>query len=294
MLYNCLKSIINSSYYSFIQIIVVDNNSKDESVSMIEKEFPEVLLIKNTQNVGFSKANNQGFSKALGKYVFILNPDTIITQDNIRILVESLESDPKIGMVGPKVLYEDGSIQRTCARKLPTLSKAFFLDALQFNKIPFIGSLLDKRIRFPYNYEEEQDVQAGVGAAMLVKKNVLVDLGGFNPSFFHAGEDNYLCYSIWKMGYRIRYIPGTSIIHFTAESAKQANVRSTVNSILSNALFYRLSKGYVAYLVYKWIMMLVFVPTRLVSLVSKVGNPRAYSEQFRILKGIFRWKEIVE
>ncbi len=148
-LLNCLKSIYASDYPGKIEIIVVDNNSKDGTIEAISKTYPNVKLIASKENLGFARGNNLGFKEAKGDYIYILNPDTLIPKNNISILADYLTTHPDVGMTGPKVLFEDGSIQLTCARKFPNLKKAFFLDALRLSAIPKLGSWLNKKIRFP-------------------------------------------------------------------------------------------------------------------------------------------------
>lgn len=293
---NCINSIKRSDYDGNVEIIVIDNNSEDGTKEMLLELFPEIVFIENKINVGFARANNQGFMIANGEYIYILNPDTLISVDNLKILSSYLEKDQHIGMVCPKVVFGDGNIQKTCARRYPNLFKAFLLDTLNLHKIPFIGEKLEISIKFPYDYEQEQYIEAGVGAAMLIRKELLHNLGFFEEKFLHGGEDNYLCYKCNKFGYKIKYTPNTKVIHFTAESVKQANVRTSVNSVISNGYFFRLKSGLFHQITYKIIIMFFFVPIRFFTntlyLISGRMKGENYLSQIKILYHLFLWKSI--
>lgn len=290
---DCINSIYNNEYLGEIEIIVVDNNSNDGTIGEIQEKFSKVITIHNKTNLGFAKANNQGFKVASGKYVYILNPDTILPPNNLFHLVDILNSDKTIGMACPKVLLGDGNIQKTCARKYPGLLKILLIDTFQLNKIPVLGNYLDETIRFPYDYNSEgQNIKAGVGAAMIVRKEVLFEAGLFHEGFLHGGEDNYLCYRINEKKNKIRYTAKTHVIHFTAESVKKAPVRSTVNSILSHGLFIKLKSGDFSYWIYMFIIRFIYVPTRMVKLLMFKNNLSDKENQKTVLRQLFKWKAI--
>lgn len=224
----CLRSIENSKVKQQnstlkIQTIVVDNNSTDNSITYLHKLFPNVLFIALNQNLGFSKANNIGFSHCDSKYTLILNPDTIISEDTLEVMFQYLENNKDIGLAGCKVLNPDGTFQLPCRRGFPTpwvaFTKLFGLQKL-FPKVKlFAGYNLTY-----LNENETNEIDALIGAFMFVRTDILKQIKGFDEDFFMYGEDLDLCYRIHKLGHKIVYYPKTTIVHFKGESTKRSNI----------------------------------------------------------------------
>ena len=219
-LVSAIDSILKSNYSNY-EIIVVDNNSYDNTVDIVSDKYPNVNIISNDENVGFGKAVNQGAKIASGDYFLILNPDTIIEEDMINDLIEYIESNKNIGMVGPKILNSDGSLQLSCKRSFPTiktaLPKIFGLDKL-FPKSKWMG-------RYNLTYLDPDDnhiVDAISGSCMLIKESVFRKINGFDERFFMFGEDIDICLRVWKENYQIHYYPKTKIIHYKGKSVKTA------------------------------------------------------------------------
>lgn len=222
----CLKSVLNSKTELKIEIICLDNDSDDNAVEELTPLFPEVKFIQLDKNYGFGKANNIGFDNASGKYVLMLNPDTIIQPDTLQIMYNYMENNLSVGVSGCKVLNHDGSFQPACRRGFPTpwaaFCKLFGLQSL------FPGSKLFGKYNLTYLDEDQQNyVDALIGAFMFARKNVIDQIGGFDETFFMYGEDLDICYRIKEAGYEVSYYPETTIVHFKGESAK----RSTINEI---------------------------------------------------------------
>ncbi len=205
------------------EIFVVDNASEDGSVEMIKQKFPEVNLIANSENLGFAKANNQALKLARGKYILLINPDTIVQEDTFKVLISFLESHPECGMVGCKVLNPDGTLQLACRRSFPTPWVAF-------TKMIGLSSLFPKsKIFAKYNLtylnpDEVAEVDAVSGSFMMIRREVYESVGGLDEDFFMYGEDIDWCYRIKKAGWKIYYVPFTQIIHFKGESTKRSNI----------------------------------------------------------------------
>ncbi|CUT02914.1 glycosyltransferase [Candidatus Chrysopegis kryptomonas] len=205
------------------EIFVVDNASEDGSVEMIKQKFPDVNLIANSENLGFAKANNQALKLAKGKYILLINPDTIVQEDTFRVLLSFLESHPECGMVGCKVLNPDGTLQLACRRSFPTPWVAF-------TKMIGLSSLFPKsKIFAKYNLtyldpDEVAEVDAVSGSFMMIRREVYEKVGGLDEDFFMYGEDIDWCYRIKKAGWKIYYVPFTQIIHFKGESTKRSNI----------------------------------------------------------------------
>jgi len=218
---HCIDSIKKSNYKGQIEIIVVDNKSFDGSLNKIKQQFNDIKSIQNTENIGFGRAVNQVAKVATGKYGLILNPDTIIEESTIHTFVNYLENNKNIGLVGPKIVNSDGTLQKGCKRSFPTigvaLPKLLGLDKV-FQKSKWAG-------QYNLNYldmDETHKVDAISGSCMFIKMELFNKIGGFDEQFFMYGEDLDLCYQVFKQGFEVHYLPKTQIIHYQGESVKSA------------------------------------------------------------------------
>ncbi|MBN2237176.1 MAG: glycosyltransferase [Bacteroidales bacterium] len=219
----CLLSVQKAMNGIDGEIWVVDNNSVDYSIRMLREKFPEVNIIQNEINVGFSVANNQAIKQAKGEYILILNPDTIVEEDTFHKTLEYMKSNQKVGGLGVKMLDGRGNFLPESKRGLPKPSVAFYkifgLSRL-FPKSKIAGryhlGFLDK--------DEIHEVDVLAGAFMLIPKKVLDEIGLLDERFFMYGEDIDLSYRITKAGYKNIYFPKTTIIHFKGESTKKSSV----------------------------------------------------------------------
>ncbi len=218
-----INSIVKSCQKITYEIFVVDNASSDGSVELIRKKFPGIHLIANPDNRGFAVANNQALKIASGKYVLLINPDTIVQEDTFSMILEFFEKNPECGMVGCKILNPDGSLQLACRRSFPT-------PWVGFTKIIGLSRLFPKsRLFGRYNLtyldpDETYEVEAISGSFMFFRKRVLDDVGLLDESFFMYGEDLDWCFRIREAGWKIYYVPDTKIIHFKGESSKKSNI----------------------------------------------------------------------
>ncbi|MFL3044397.1 MAG: glycosyltransferase [Candidatus Neomarinimicrobiota bacterium] len=207
-----------------MEIIVVDNNSYDNTVAYLQDRYNhlhQIKIIKNSDNVGFGKAINQAAVIAKGDYYFILNPDTIIQEETISILQEYLDDHPDVGMTGPKIINADGSLQLACKRSLPTASVA--LPKLLGLSRLFPNSRWAGKYNLTYlDPDAIHAVDAISGSCMFIRSALFHDLEGFDERFFMFGEDLDLCTRVWKNNYEIHYVPQTQIVHYQGESVKSA------------------------------------------------------------------------
>jgi len=220
---NCLDSIYNSDTNLIFEIIVVDNNSHDDSFEELSKLYKDVKFILLKENLGFSKANNIGFAEASGEFVLILNPDTILSADTLHKVYHFMKSNPEIGASGCKVLNHDNTFQLPCRRSFPTPWNSFCkLFGLQ--KI-FPNTKLFSEYNLTYkSIDESYEVDALIGAFMFVRNDVIDKINGFDEEYFMYGEDLDFCYKVKKAGYKVYYFHETSIIHFKGESTKRSNI----------------------------------------------------------------------
>lgn len=205
------------------EVIVVDNASDDGSVEMLRRRYPEVLRIVNSTNLGFAKANNLALRRARGKYLLLINPDTIVQEDTFRVMVRFFEDHPNVGLAGCKILNPDGTFQLACRRSFPTpwvaFTKIVGLSAL------FPGSKLFGRYNLTYlDPNESYEVDAVSGSFMMLRREVYEQVGGLDEDFFMYGEDLDWCYRIQQAGWKIYYVPQTQIIHYKGESTKRSDI----------------------------------------------------------------------
>jgi GT2 family glycosyltransferase len=293
---NCIISINNSSHDLKVEVIVVDNNSSDKTMEMLKKEFPWVITVSNTENVGFARANNIGFRYANGRTVMFLNPDTIVHNNALKILVDFLQSQEEVGMVGPKLVYPNGRIQNTCARKLPTMSSEILVGRFCFQHIPFIGKYYYKKFIKPYDYENSQVVEAISGSAMLMRPDVFYKLNGFRENYIYTGEDIDLCYRVQKDGWLIFYKKEAFITHYSGKSSSQIPIVTAVNQKLSKEMYLSYCFGKSAGIIYRIIVMLFDVPLMVLSGLWKIIIKReTFGDLWRRLDiaiGLIKWQKL--
>lgn len=220
-LQNCLVSLGASQVDGHIEIIVVDNHSFDGSVDMVQSQFPQVEVVKNRTNLGFAKAVNQGFEVSSGRYILILNPDTIVQEDTLRVLTEYMDDHSRVGICGPRILNADGTLQISCKRSFPTPGVAL-PKVLGLSKL-FPRSRWAGRYNLTYlNSDEVHQVEAVSGSCMFVRRQIFEQIGLFDDRFFMFGEDLDFCYRTIQSGYEVHYVPLTQIVHYKGESVKVA------------------------------------------------------------------------
>jgi len=232
LLRQCLRSVEKSLVHIPSEVIVVDNNSVDGSVQMLMEEFPHITLIANHLNSGFSSANNQGIQISKGEFFLILNPDTIVEEDTILTLVKFMDSYPKAGAVGCRILNPDGTFALESRRSFPTPSIAFYRMTGMSRMFP--NSRTFGQYNLTYLPEDEiSTVDALSGSCMFLRRSALISsenpnlpvAGLFDEGFFMYGEDLDLCYRIQQSGWSIYYTPETQIIHYKGESTKKGDLR---------------------------------------------------------------------
>ncbi|SHF90560.1 Glycosyltransferase, GT2 family [Mariniphaga anaerophila] len=219
----CLHSVLKASINISAEIFVVDNNSVDGSTQLVRDKFPQVHLIENKKNVGFAKANNQAIRTAHGKYILLLNPDTVVEEDTFTKVIRFMEEHPDAGGLGVKMIDGKGNFLPESKRGLPTPWVAFC-------KMSGLAKLFPKSKRFGryhlsyLNENEIHEVEILAGAFMLMRKDALDKVGLLDETFFMYGEDIDLSYRIIQGGYKNYYFPKTTIIHYKGESTKKGSL----------------------------------------------------------------------
>jgi GT2 family glycosyltransferase len=215
------------------EVLVVDNGSTDGSVQMVRDVFPSVRLIANTKNRGFGAANNQGVAAALGRYVLLLNSDTIVRSRAIERLVAHIEQEPGLGIVGPCLLGADGRNQRSAFR-FPT-PPVLLLEQLSLSWLLPTAS----RQHRGWQHANSFSVDWLLGACLMAQRDLLAALGPFDPEFFMYAEDIDLCYRAREAGWDIRLVPDVVITHLGGGSTDHDRARLALQSTASMYLFYR-------------------------------------------------------
>ncbi len=232
----CLHSVMKASSGLSCEIIVVDNNSADGSCSMVSSGFPEVILIRNFKNTGFSAACNQAISISKGKYILLLNPDTVVEENTFRKCIGFMDDKPFAGAVGVKMVNGSGKLLPESKRSFPTPATAFFKMAglsRLFPKSPFfnryyLGHLDSSKIT-------EADIISG--AFMFIRREALDKTGLLDESFFMYGEDIDLSYRLIIAGYKNYYSPELTILHYKGESTKKTDVNYIIHFYKAMLIF---------------------------------------------------------
>ncbi|CAH0121702.1 N-acetylglucosaminyl-diphospho-decaprenol L-rhamnosyltransferase [Paenibacillus sp. CECT 9249] len=234
---DCLQSVYASETQYSYEVIVIDNDSKDDSVRQIEQCYPQARLIRNEENTGFAKANNQGMEIAQGRYVLLLNSDTVIQPDTLEIMLSFMDSRPDVGASGCKVILPDGSLDKACKRGFPTPSASFYY-AFGFSKL-FPNNPRFNQYQLGYlSPDEEYEIDCLVGAFMLVRKETIDEVGMLDETFFMYAEDTDWCYRIKQAGWKNYYYPRTTIMHYKRASSRNEPLRITYEFHRSMVIFY--------------------------------------------------------
>ncbi|MBI4212900.1 MAG: glycosyltransferase family 2 protein [Chloroflexi bacterium] len=233
----CLNSIERSEGVPWLEVLVVDNASSDGSADMVAAEFPGANLIRSPRNGGYAYGNNLALTQARGRYVLLLNPDTEFGPSVLAEMLDYMDVNEDVAAAGPKVILPDGRLDLACRRGFPTPAVAFYrlfgLSRL-FPKSPRFG-----RYNFTYlDPDEEADVDSVVGAFMLVRREVVEQIGLLDERFFMYGEDLDWAYRMKGHGWRIRYNPRVQVLHQKGASSRQASQRTTVAFYRSMHLFH--------------------------------------------------------
>ncbi|NRB83932.1 MAG: glycosyltransferase family 2 protein [Winogradskyella sp.] len=249
----CLKSVEAATTSIEAEIVVVDNNSSDDSCTMVQQLFPRVKLISNKENFGFSKGNNIGVAQAKGEYICVLNPDTVVAEDTFTKILAFADSKSDAGVIGCQLIDGRGNFLPESKREVPTPKIA-------------LQKLLGKTKTYYYNSLIPDDIGATdilVGAFMILKRRVYREVKGFDEDYFMYGEDIDLSYKVLKAGYKNYYYGGSAIIHFKGESTLKDKVYSK-RFYNAMGIFYRkhFTKS----------KLMIFVVSRVLKLVSLFGH----------------------
>jgi GT2 family glycosyltransferase len=265
----CIRSITKHTEANF-EIIVVDNGSQDGTIQMLQQDFPDVKLIANDTNQGFTRPMNQALKAGNGRYLLQLNPDTLVMPAALDYLIDFLKTHPEVGICGPKVLNRDGSLQKPCRRGESTPWAAityFFGLAKLFPQSKTFGQYL-----MSYMDENETHPVAGVsGSCMLIRRAVVEQIGYLDEDFFAYQEDADYCFRARQAGWRVFYYPEAQVIHYGGKGGSRVQpFRSIYEWHRSYYLYYHknLAKNY--FFLFNWIYYLAMALKLGLSLVANL------------------------
>ncbi|NOS84404.1 MAG: glycosyltransferase family 2 protein [Ignavibacteria bacterium] len=217
---NCVNSVIGALHGLDSELIIIDNNSSDDSFALVNKiNFPKLNTVQNPENLGYTKAINQGIKLSKGKYILLLNPDTILNDSSIKVMYDFLEANPAYGACAPLMKNPDGSVQYS-VRNFPTywrMFSEFSLLAYIFPKTKLFGSWKAKYL----DYSTQQDIEQPMAAAFMIRGELLSKIDNMDERFRMFFNDVDLCRKIYDAGFKIRLLPSSVIIHEHGASIKK-------------------------------------------------------------------------
>jgi len=281
LLRDCLASIFASRLEGSCAVYVVDNHSTDGSAAMVRAEFPAVHVIEQPANTGYAAANNVGL-RAAGveggeppRYVLLLNPDTLLKPDDLAQMLAFMEAHPQAGAAGPKLVRQDGSLDKACRRSFPSPESAFY-------RLSGLSRLFPRHPRFGrYNLEyldpdQVAEVDSIVGAFMLMPGAVVQQVGLLDERFFMYGEDIDLCFRIKERGYKVYYNPAVTVLHYKGASSRQRSTPTIIHFYRAMALFH--DKHYRArtFFLLNWLIYLGIVILGALALLRNALRPAGH------------------
>lgn len=220
LLNNCLESVYRGTRDIAFEVIYVDNGSADGSVDMVREKYPDVRIVENKENLGFIKANNQAIGVARGRYVLLLNSDTLILDNVIGNVVAFADKHPKAAVVGCRVLNPDRTLQRNCFRFYSTLNMLF--DALFLRSLFPRHPLFGRKLYGDWKFDSVREVDVVVGCFSLVRMDAIKEVGVMDEIFFVYGDDIDWCYRFVKAGWKVMFAPVGEIVHYGGQTTRQA------------------------------------------------------------------------
>ncbi len=267
MLAHAIECIYATARSSSFEIIVVDNCSADGSVEMVRERFPQVILIANQENSGFGRANNQGAALARGRYLLLLNPDAFVHAGTVDRLVQFMDAQPDAGSAGPRLLYEDGRLQRSVTAFPTVLTELWTTLGLDraFPRNPIFGHYKQTF----WAMDDLRPVDSLMGACLILRRAVIDQIGLFDEQFFMYSEEVDLCFRLRQAGWMNYFLPDAEATHIWGGSSQRVPAATFLRLFRSRVQFFRKHYGEPAVAAYKGVL-------RLASVMRIVGGPIAF------------------
>jgi GT2 family glycosyltransferase len=241
LLLDCLQSLADARLAVSSEVIVVDNASADGSADAVAAAFPGVRLVRNSRNVGFAAANNQAYRESSGRHVLLLNSDTLVPAGSLERLVAHLDAHPRVGIVGPQLVYGDGSYQISALR----FSRPWdvFYEYARFPRQLQPAAQKAPRRLIPLDPVEATPVEYVMGAALLIRRAVVEAIGLMDEGYFMYAEEVDWCFRAHKAGWEVHYLPTALVTHLGGKSTEQVPDRMLAARFASTFRFMRLHYG---------------------------------------------------
>lgn len=299
LMYDCLKSVYDVTKGIRFEVIYVDNASEDGSVEMVRKEFPQVKIIVNRENEGFVRANNRAIPISKGRYVFLLNSDTIVLDNAIAKLVDFADKHPKSGAVGCKVLNPDRTLQRSCSM-FPSILNMFLSTTYLYKFFPrsrFFG----REMMTWWDFDAMREVEVVCGCSSLVRREAIDQVGLMDEAYFFYGDDPDWCCRFKKNGWKNYFTPEAEIIHYGGATTTQMPKVFKLQLYGSHLIFMKLHRSPLTFALARLLTSLFFilrVPYWLfAALLVKKGKAKAMRNVETCLAGGFyclvNWKKLL-
>ena len=296
---DCLSSVFNQTQGIEFEVIVIDNGSSDRSVQMVEAEFPQVTIIANAENRGFAAANNQGMAIARGRYVLLLNSDTVVLDNAIAKTVKFADEHPQAAVVGCKVLNPDRTLQRDCFMYPSPLN--MLLAATHLYKIFPKSRFFGREEMTWWDYNDVREVETICGCFSLVRNEAIKQVGLMDEMYFVYGDDPDWCYRFKKKCWKVLFVPNAQIIHYGGQTTKYMasafllqlhGARLMFIKKHRDALSFRLACFFTA------LFFLLRVPYwAIVAVLNRSERKRAAATAWTYLKGarccLVRWEDLL-
>ena len=257
LLRDCLQSVFSGTKGIAYEVICVDNASTDGSASMVLEEYPQVRLVANGENAGFVRANNQAIGISRGRYVLLLNSDTVVLGNAIAETMRHADENPRCAVATCRVLNHDMTLQRNCSM-YPSpgnmLLHALFLDRL-FPRSRLFG----RQAMTWWDFSEAREVETAYGCFALVRRSAIEQVGMMDPVYHFYGDDPDWCYRFREAGWKILFTPDARIVHWGGKSTRDINGAYKLQLYGSMLIFVRLHRGYAAFLLCRLLVALHFL-----------------------------------
>ncbi len=240
----CLQSLERHPPADPPEVIVVDNASTDGAVEVVRRDFPWASVLRNEENCGFAAANNRGIAVAQGEYLLLLNPDTLVHPRALETLCAFLHAHPDVGACGPRLLNEDGTLQPS-ARQFPSFRASLYRHTILRHLFVFRGHYR-RWMMSDFPYDRQRDIDQLMGAALMLRRSAVDQVGLIDERFFMYYEEVDLCHRLRQAGWRIVFVPEATITHLGGESARQVPVAARIMMLNSLLGYFRKHRGRIA------------------------------------------------
>jgi GT2 family glycosyltransferase len=285
LLRECLNSVDKTKDDIHLEIIVVDNNSKDQSVDMVKKDFPQVRLIANSENIGFAQGVNQGLNLTKGRYFLLLNPDAKVLPGVMKGLIGFMDRNKDVALSGVQLLNPDGTKQNSIAN-FPTLTQELF------NK-SFLKILFPQK--YPSKYREFRspiEVESVIGACMIVRPEAVKQVGELDPKYFLFLEETDWCFQMKKKGWKIYHLPQFKAYHRQGQSLIDLKSKGRIEYYRSYYRFFKKNYNQASHFFLRavvFIKTLINLSLNLLALIFTLGSKKEYKEKFWIYSHLLLW-----